>query len=181
MKDLRLNLTIPSFISILMAFFINYKPNFEKIILKADSDKRIATNYSCNIKDEKWKYENEWRIIVKTKEQQQLFSPKIEMYKNLGGQNRKFKYPLNAIKSVSLANNFFEIEETYQRNNQILDIKLEVYPGKKSGILDFLFRHEIKTRIITQETRKGNTFDLDFREGYITNTGVNQYIFNAID
>jgi hypothetical protein len=164
-------------------FYINYKSGFENIILKADPDKRLATNYMCNIKDEKWEYENEWRIIVKATEPQQLFSPKIQRYKELGGHNRKFNYPLNAIKSISLANHFFEIDETIQRNNQILDITLNERIEKKAVILDFLYQHNIKTKIITRETRKGNTFELDFREGYFLNkkTADNKYTFNAVD
>lgn len=162
-------------------FFINYKSGFEKLILKTDSDKRLATNYMCNIKDEKWKYENEWRIIVKATEKQQLFSSKIQIYKELGGHNRNFNYPLIAIKSISLANHFFEIDEIIQRNNQILDISLNERTENKVVILDFLYQHNIKTKIITRETMKGNTFELDFREGYLTKTAANNYTFNAID
>lgn len=162
-------------------FYINYKSGFEKIKLKADLDKRLAINYMCNIKDDKWKYENEWRIIVKATEQQQLFSPKIQMYKELGGHNRKFSYPKDAIKSISLANHFFEVEETIQRNNQTLDIKLNEKREKQLIILDFLWQHNIKTKIITRETKKGNTFNLNFREGFLTKTGNAQYIFEAID
>jgi len=147
-------------------FNINYKSSFKKVILKSDPDKRIATNYMCNIKDEKWKYEKEWRIIIKTSEKQQFFSPKIQMYKDLGGHNRKFSYPKDAIKSISLANHFFEIEEVYWLNQMTIKIELihnEKFEMKKT-VLDFLCLNHIQTKIIVRNNVV-NSFGLNLRSG----------------
>lgn len=163
-------------------FFMNYRSNYtNEFTIKSDDDLPLSLLYLSTIKNLQWHKEKEWRIIIEAPKDKIMFSPKIQLLKELGGYGRKFDFSVHAIKSISLANHFFEIEETYHRDNQILDIILREKPEKKAIILDFIYQHDIKTKIITRETRKGNTFELDFREGYITKTGVNQYIFNAID
>lgn len=162
-------------------FPMNYKNEFTQIKVNNAVDDKFLMIYMSTIKNVEWKHENEWRFIINAPDEQSMFAEKPDILRELGGLDRKFDYPIKAIKSVALANHFFEIKETNQINSQILNIILKEKPEMKSIILDFLFHHEIKTKIITRETRKGNIFDLDFRDGYITKTGVNQYIFNAID
>ncbi len=162
-------------------FRMNYKSNFDFINLENDLDKILAVHYMSNIKNDVWKFENEWRIIVEAPAKQQFFSPKIDMYKQLGGHNRKCSYPKEAIKSISLANHFFEIEETTQIDNKTLVIQLKEKIKEKTKILDFLSQNKILAKIMLRDTNEENQFELNFRDGFFTKTKTIHYRYNAID
>lgn len=163
-------------------FFMNYRADYNnELSIESEKEVPLMLLYISTIKNKQWIHEREWRVIVESPKDKIMFAPKIQQLKDLGGHDRKFDYPFEAIKSVALANYFFEIEEIYWPNDKILCITLLEEVDKKSTILNFLVEREIKTKIITKETKKGNSFDLDFREGFITKTGNNKYLFEAID
>lgn len=163
-------------------FLMNYCSGyFNELLIKTEEDAALMLLYMSTIKNKQWKHEKEWRIIVESPKDKIMFAPKIQQLKNLGGHDRKFDYPFEAIKSVVLANYFFEIEEISWPNDKILCITLLENIDKKGTILNFLVEREIATKIITREVRKGNTFRLDFRVGYLKKMGENKYQFKAIN
>ncbi|WP_320168187.1 DUF2971 domain-containing protein [Mangrovibacterium marinum] len=159
---------------------MNYSPHFEKIAIQNDLERGLYLLYMSTIKNEVWRYENEWRLIIDAPKEQQMFSPKIQKLKELGGHDRKFSYPLKAIESISLGNHFFEIEELNGRDKQKLEINLKENIEKKRSVLDFISANEIPSKIITRKSHELR-FDLDFRDGFFHKTGNNQYKFIAFD
>lgn len=162
-------------------FPMNYKASFEKVTIKRDADKLILMLYMSNIKNENWKYENEWRLIIDSPKNQPMFSPKIDILKRLGGHNRKFSYPKEAVRSISLGNHFFETEELTIENPKTLSIILKDNVIPKTIVLDYADSNQILTKIITRKTSPRNSFELDSREGYIQKIAANQYQFKATD
>ena len=150
-------------------FFMNYKSSFENsFTIKANEDKELMTLYLSNIKNVEWRHENEWRIIIEAPEKQKMFTQTIDQLKVLGGHNRKFNYPKEAIKSVSLGNHFFEPKELRIEEDRNLTIQLVENENieKKSKILDYLASNDILTKIICRDT-VNNQFKLRFNEGRI--------------
>jgi hypothetical protein len=165
-------------------FPIHYCKNFQNIKIENDLDDKFLVAYMSNIKSSRWKREKEWRFIIDAPKDLSMFVPDSTDFKELGGHDRKFDYPIKAIKCVLLGNSFFKNDKTNRLNNQTLEITLKENSEKKSKILDFLFQHQnqykFKVKIIIPETRV-NTFKLDFREGNITKFGNDKYQFEAID
>lgn len=127
-------------------FPINYQPAIQEIHL-SDTDFRVAVAMQFNIKHERWKYENEWRIIAKAPAglDMELFGePEIEKY---GGAERKFRYPVSAIKNIGLGFYFFRPEElifsdNFQNAIINLNSKRDGYELRKK-LLEWVLCHKI--------------------------------------
>jgi hypothetical protein len=128
-------------------FPINYQQSLEALSIKRIGVE-IGVLAQCNLKDEIWKHENEWRLMIASPDGKDMISPNFELLKILGGHNRKFQYPLSAIKSISLGNRFFEPEEILKINNSKLEINLEcnfdnkkkTKIGLRAGFTEIKFR-----------------------------------------
>lgn len=90
---------------------------------------------------------------------QDMFSPNFQILKKLGGHNRKFAYPIDAIKSISLGNRFFEPEEIREINEIKLEINLNDNSVKKSEIIDFIVKNNITVYIAL----KANLNEIKFK------------------
>lgn len=96
-------------------FPIHYVDNIETINI--DRNIAVATLVQTNVKLKQWEYENEFRILVSNP-----IGTSFELYDNngildrtynIGGEhNRKFRYPLSAIKSVILPIRFLKDKDT---------------------------------------------------------------------
>lgn len=155
-------------------FPINYQPKLDALSIKKIGV-QIGTIAQCNLKDEIWKHENEWRLMIVATNGQDMFSPNFEMLKKFGGHDRKFQYPLTAIKSIALGNRFFDPEEIRKINDMKLEINLKSNIEQKSKILNFLSTNNIKTHI---GLRKGFT-EIIFRTSTIETINKNKYKINA--
>lgn len=155
-------------------FPINYQPKIDALSIKRIGI-HIGIIAQCNIKDEIWKHENEWRLMIAAPDGQDMFSPNFELLKRLGGHDRKFKYPLAAIKSVALGNRFFEPDEIHEINNMKLEINLKSNSEQKSLVLNFLSANNIKTHI---GLRKGFT-EIIFRTSTIDKINDKKFKINA--
>src|SRR5690606_13215051 len=76
-----------------------------------------------------------------------MVSPNFDILKKLGGHDRRFNYPLEAIKSIALGNRFFEPDEIQEIDNVTLEINLKNNFEQKSIMLDFIATNNIKTHI----------------------------------
>ena len=156
-------------------FYINYQKEISSIDIE-EVGLDTAVLYMTNIKQEEWKHENEWRIIIEPPEGQEMFSPKYDYLKQMGGHNRKFHYPIEAIKSIALANRFFDAEELEIVNDDILKINLKENIEQKSLILDFLSTHNILTYIML---RNDDNFSFGYRPGKLERMDYKTYLINA--
>jgi hypothetical protein len=101
-----------------------------------------------NLKYKGWEHEKEWRLLIESDNDELMYAPSFEGLRQLGGHNRKFKYPLNAIKKVGFGNRFFLPEELHIINDQTLNVNLRIDDvnkthEKKIQILDFLIKNNI--------------------------------------
>lgn len=155
-------------------FPINYQPKLEALSIKKIGV-QIGVLAQCNLKDEIWKHENEWRLMIAAPEKNDMFSPNLEVLKKFGGHDRKFQYPITAIKSIALGNRFFEPDEIHEINNMELAIELKRNKEHKSDILDFLSLNQIITHI---GLRTGFT-KIKFRTVKVEKVNNNKYKINA--
>lgn len=139
-------------------FPINYQPEIEALSI-SQIGVQLGVLAQSNIKDQIWEHEKEWRLLISAPIGNDMLSPNFEILKRLGGHNRKFYYPIEAIKSVLLGNRFFEPDEIHEIDNMTLEINIVSNFEQKSIMLDFLATNNIKTHI---GLRKGFT-QLKFR------------------
>jgi hypothetical protein len=155
-------------------FPINYQPKIEALSIK-QIGVQIGVLAQSNLKDEIWKHENEWRLMIAAPDGKDMFSPNFEILKRLGGHNRKFNYPLEAIKSIALGNRFFDPDEIHEIDNMTLEINLKSNFEQKSIMLDYLSTNNIKTYI---GLRTGFT-EIKFRTSTIERINYKKYKINA--
>lgn len=125
-------------------FPVNYQPSIQEIHLR-NTDFRVAVAMQFNIKHERWKYENEWRIIAVAKaglDMEMFGEPELEKY---GGAERKFQYPITAIKNIGLGFSFFSPEELvfskdYQEAQIMLNPKRSLYEQRRR-LLEWICCH----------------------------------------
>lgn len=127
-------------------FPVNYQSAIQEIHLM-DTDFEVAVAMQFNIKHDRWKYENEWRIIAKAKagiDMEVFGEPELEIF---GGAERKFQYPVSAIKNIGLGFCFFRLDELSFSNNYQnaiinLNSKRDGY-GVRKKLLEWVMRHNI--------------------------------------
>ena len=93
-------------------FPINYTENIPGPIHIGDFGRNLAMLIQTNIKNEWWSYEDEWRLYVPnpTGFDLKYFGNEYEtsMYNRGDEHDRKFRYPIDALKSVILGPKFFD-------------------------------------------------------------------------
>ena len=99
-----------------------------------------------NVKNNCWQYENEWRLLVMPPEGFDMktfgkYSERLNQFPNL--HDRKFRYPIKALKSIILGVDFFK--EPCERQQIINQIPYELHicyqkVCHETKILDFLDR-----------------------------------------
>ncbi len=150
-------------------FPINYQPKLETLSIK-QIGVQIGILAQCNLKSDIWKHENEWRLMIAAPDGKDMVSPNFEILKSLGGHNRKFIYPLSAIRSIALGNRFFEPDEIEVIDSFELRITLKSNLEQKILVLDFLSSNQILTYIglrtgFTEIKFRTSTLErIDFRE-----------------
>lgn len=155
-------------------FPINYQETIEPISMKEWGFENSIL-YQTNVKYNGWEHEEEWRLIIDS-EGKDMFSPSYMHLKELGGRDRKFKYPISAIQSISLGNRFF-IPEELNETNTVLEINLIQNLEKKSLLLDFLVENDILTRIAL---RHSNLTSINFGNGKVERVNYKQYKIHKI-
>ena len=153
-------------------FPVNYQPKLEALSIK-QIGVQIGILAQCNLKDEIWKNENEWRLMIAAPDGKDMVSPNFEILKRLGGHDRKFQYPLSAIKSIALGNRFFDPDEIHEINNMVLEINLKSNFEQKSIMLDFLSTNKIMTHI----GRRTGFTEIKFRTSTIER--INYFYFDT--
>ncbi len=151
-------------------FTINYQPNLEPLSIKQIGT-YIGVLAQCNLKHDIWDREEEWRLMIEAPDGEDMISPTFKVLKDLGGHDRKFTYPLSAIKSIALGNRFLDPDEIREINNNVLEIDIQENAESKSRIIDFIAKNKILTYV---GLRVGLT-NIEFRKSSIERIGVNNY------
>ena len=105
-----------------------------------------------NIKHERWRFEEEWRLICDAKEKW-MDTPDSELWESgIINRDRFFDYSDSAIKSITFGICFFDWENAVQLNESTLQIKFSLsrYEQNKSvedtlkiQLLDFALKNDI--------------------------------------
>lgn len=156
-------------------FPVNYQDEIQTLSLK-ESSVELVTLYQTNIKHHGWKHEMEWRLLI-DEPGEDMISPNFEILKKLGGHNRKFSYPISAIKHICLGNRFFLPDELHEINGSILEINLKDNLEQKCVLLNFLVENKIESCIAL---RSGDFKNIEFRKGFFEKINNKQFKFIAI-
>lgn len=92
-------------------FPINYQKMLPSVQMSKINDAHLAMLVQSNLKQSIWKYEDEWRLLVEELEGADLMVYGDSAYKQLGGHERKFSIPIDAIKKIRLGMSFFDFTE----------------------------------------------------------------------
>lgn len=132
----------------------------------------LAMLLQTNLKYKGWEHESEWRLLVESDER--MYSPSFEAQRALGGHDRKFKYPIEAIKQIGFGNRFFEPEEMRTKSDKILHITLKKNVENKSKLLDFLVEKNISTFF----TLRDGLIRISYTGMLIEKIGEKEYLFD---
>lgn len=156
-------------------FELNYQPVITPISLK-EVGIEVAILYQGMTKHDLWKHEDEWRILVQPPDRCNFKNPYFEEMQDLPNPiDRKVKCQLEAIKFISLGNNFFYYKEL-KPNDNILKITLKENITNKYRLLSFIAESGIECKIAKRcpdlitigyyvgklEKGDNNTFDLHY-------------------
>ena len=126
-------------------FPINYTENIPGPVHIGDVGGHIAMLIQTNVKNEWWKYEDEWRLYVPNPIGFDLkyYGSEYEMkeYNRGDEHDRKFKYPADALKSIILGPKFFD--KLVANPVSLDEMDVVCYPDIESlefKVLDFLAR-----------------------------------------
>lgn len=129
-------------------FPVNYQGNIAPASI-SEVGVPLAVLLQTNVKYNGWEHEDEWRLLIDS--EKDMYSPNFEDLRKLGGEDRKFKYPESAIKSVALGNRFFLPEEIKVEDDDSLIIELKENLEQKTLVLDFLASNEINTLMVLRD------------------------------
>lgn len=120
-------------------FPINYTDDIKSFSIE-EYGGNIAMLIQTNVKAKCWKYENEWRLLVPSPQGRYMkgYGPHSEITSCPDDHDRKFRYPMTAIKSITLGSRFFKQENCYRVGDNEFEV---IYMDKESldyKIMDFI-------------------------------------------
>jgi len=156
-------------------FPINYQEKIDPISVK-EAGMLLSVIYQTNIKSKSWEHESEWRIIVDA-ERDVMKSPKYRRVQALGGRERLFNYPIEAINNIALGNRFFEPDEIKEIDGKTLELNLDSDNAElKETLLDFICSNNTESYIALGND---DLVSIGFRRGKFEKKSKYKYIFNA--
>lgn len=122
-------------------FPINYVKEIPYPIHISITGGSIAMLIQSNVKNSWWKYEDEWRLYIPNPNgfDMKSFGEDAEQFNQFGEHDRKFKYPLAALRSVILGKSFFD--KLLTNPTSLFEIDVICHPEenlKEKKVLDFL-------------------------------------------
>lgn len=154
-------------------FPVNYQKEIEPISLK-ECRIELAMLLQTNLKYDGWKHENEWRLLIESPGTD-MVSPQFEALKKLGGHDRKFPYPIEAIKSVLLGNRFFDPDEIPSIQDKDLHVELKFSIENKSKILDYLAEKGIQTYV----AQRNGLMKINYMPCIVKKGSTNKYVLTS--
>lgn len=165
--------------------FIHYGPfpvHYVKELLPINIDRNIAlaSFIQSTVKAESWRNEEEWRLLISNPSGFDfiLFNEQgceEERYKIMDEHDRKMRYPVSAIKSVTLSERFLNNSKVcFARisRNEFEIVLLNEQDMLRKKVLDFLFDVSIPTSVITIDKEKNR---LSFLQGNLIRLSERKY------
>lgn len=149
-----------------------YPIHYVRNVMEASSlnyDAATLALIQCNVKQECWKYENEWRLMIFSPEGvgMQMFGEKAIIYNKSfpDAHNRKFKYPLSSLKSITLGMNFFK--KAIENGIAVYTDDGEIHIGysnscNQTKVLNFLYNLNSSYYHPTIRLAKKTAFSMEF-------------------
>lgn len=124
-----------------------------KPLQTSESGVQIAALYQCLVKHKEWERENEWRLLVSNPQGQDMitFGKNASLYNNSFDHNRKFKYPLSAIVSVTLGCHFLRPEAETLVTKNPTEIECFVHSELKRSVLRFLSSTSVPVKLAIKD------------------------------
>ena len=146
-------------------FPIHYCRNIKPVIIDDNIDMHIPMLIQTNVKHKHWEYEDEWRLLIQPPRGVDLQTKGNKFVENLYDKyttvhNRKFHYPIEALKSVVLGFHFFRdviSSDRYvkKRNGFLLRYEKECNQTKVLDILSLKMRHsKVKIYLLCKDINK---------------------------
>ena len=112
-------------------------------------DVHTAALIQTNVKHDSWSYEDEWRLLVLSPDgfDMETFGPLANDINRPDDHDRKYRYPLSALKSITLGCDFFKEAQLEHRLFCVGDSEMDVVYHEEclqTQVLDFL--NEVQTK-----------------------------------
>ena len=133
-------------------FPIHYCDEIDPLIVQ-NEDMHAPLLIQTNIKNHVWSYEHEWRLLIENPEGQDMRTKGCRWIEELDSNmpnmhDRKFYYPVEAVKSITLGYYFF-------RGVNIIEIgdaaQIRAESIYRKRLLNFIVRHKIPTCILVKD------------------------------
>lgn len=124
-----------------------------------------AMAIQCSVKHSLWSYEDEWRIIVPSPNGYDMKSYGYwsENMNNGGEIERKFVYPIRAIKRIILGAEFISPQNVIEKSNNV--IRISDFKDERFKILHHIAVNRIRTSLLLKQNGgRFDTFDVDIQE-----------------
>lgn len=144
-------------------FPIHYVKEIEQAS-SSNYDIRELVLIQCNIKRDCWKYEKEWRLMIYSPVgyDMKTYGKYADEYNHISDLDRKFKYPLRALKSITLGILFFK--NLLDRQHIISLSPYEIHACYQSEcletqVLDFMeaVNGLVNTRLVVKDGLESDT------------------------
>lgn len=121
-------------------FPINYVEELPKSIKIGEVGGHLAMLIQSNIKNKCWKYENEYRLLIPNPPFVDMlsFGNEAEKFNMSDEHDRKFKYPINALRSIRLGTKFFKIDLINTISVNEIDVCFPDEHQLEARLLDFI-------------------------------------------
>lgn len=126
-------------------FPINYTDKIETFDI-ANSGGHLAMLMQTNVKLPEWSYEEEWRLLVEGPGDRYMkgFGPRADELASPDDHDRKFPYPMQALRSVCLGMRFFG-DDVYQVSENEFDVVYADRSGLACKVMDFLANPKLQS------------------------------------
>lgn len=122
-------------------FPINYVDIIPGPIHIGEAGGSLSMLVQTNVKNLWWEYENEWRLYIPSPDgfDMQSFGKGAEQFNKMGDHDRKFKYPISSLKSITLGKSFFDKLTTNMISISEVDVVCDPQKNRlENQVLDFL-------------------------------------------
>lgn len=141
-------------------FHINYTDEISPIHTR-EVGLPLAALYQCNVKHKCWEREKEWRIMVSNPVgfDMKTYGANANSFNCPCDHDRKFKYPLDAIKSITLGSKFLDEETETIVQPYPTEIECVVVDNLKIAVLNFLSNPKVNIPVRLAIKDNLNAFD----------------------
>jgi len=157
-------------------FPINYQDDLQKLSLN-EVPMPLCVLFQSNIKHKGWEHESEWRILIENPNGEMNSPDLFPELLDLGGEERKFTYPISAVKSIVLGHYFIEPRELKILNDKVFEITI-LKNNDRVKLLDYIATNSI---IAGYTTRQSDLKNVAYFKGKIKKIEECKYHFERLE